>query len=143
MFTNVPNREHSVTVTCISTVNPMLMATAMVSGLQFLSVDLSLESAGTSITVVPQANIGATYRCSLDGGPFVDCKPFYMYKCTIAITISIIGIPGFQFQGVSGGNHTVTVEATSLNGLTMLNVSGTISVRGSDAISVTSLSSKA
>ena len=73
MFTNVPDGEHSVTVTCISTDDPTLIATAMVSGLQFLSVDLSLESAGTSITVLPQANIGVTYRCSLDGGPFVDC----------------------------------------------------------------------
>ena len=78
MFTNVPNREHSVTVDCTSTDDLTLMASCVVSSLQFLSVDLTLESAGTSITVIPQANIGATYKCSLDGGPFVDCKPCYM-----------------------------------------------------------------
>ena len=80
MFTNVPNGEHSVTVVCTSTADSSLIATAMVSGLQFLSVDLTLESAGTSITVIPQANIEATYRCSLDGAPFVECKPCYHVK---------------------------------------------------------------
>ena len=80
MFTNVLNREHSVTVACTSTENSSLMATAMVSGLQFLSVDLTLETAGTSITVIPQANIGATYICSLDGGQFVECKPCCMQR---------------------------------------------------------------
>jgi len=75
MFTNVPNREHNVTVYCTSVADS---ATSMVTGLQFLNVNLSLESAGINITVLPQANIGATYKCSLDGGPFVDCKPCYM-----------------------------------------------------------------
>ena len=58
------------------------------------------------------------------------------------LTISFTGIPGFQFKGVSGGTHTVTVEAISLNGLTMVNVSGTISVRGSDAILITDIKCK-
>ena len=63
-------------------------------------------------------------------------------NCIITITTSIAGSPGFQFQGVSGGNHTVTVEATSLNGLTMVNVTGEIAVRGSDAILITDIRSK-
>ena len=74
MFNNVPVGEHSVTVTCISTDDPSLTATSTVSGLQFLSVSLGLEPSGTSITVIIQANIEVTHRCSLDGGPFVDCK---------------------------------------------------------------------
>ena len=74
MFSNVPEGEHSVTAICISTDDPSLTATSTVSGLQFLSVGLGLEPSGTSITVIIQANIEATHRCSLDGGPFVDCK---------------------------------------------------------------------
>ena len=74
MFTNVPEEDHSVTVNCTSTDDPSVTAMATVSGLQFLRVDLSLESAGTSITVVPQTNIEATHRCRLNDGPFVDCK---------------------------------------------------------------------
>ena len=75
MFNNVPEGEHNVTVTCTSTDASNLTASSTVSGLQFLVVYLSLETAATSITVVPQANIVATHRCRLDDGPFVDCKP--------------------------------------------------------------------
>ena len=74
MFSNVPEGEHSVTAICISTDDPSLTASSTVSGLQFLSVGLGLEPSGTSITVIIQANIEATHRCSLDGGPSVDCK---------------------------------------------------------------------
>ena len=75
MFTNVPRGEHSVTVTCTSTEDPSLTASATVTGLEFLNVVLALESAGTSITVLLDANIPATHRCRLDNGDFVDCKP--------------------------------------------------------------------
>ena len=74
MFTNVPQGEHSVTVTCTSTDDPSLTAMATVTGLEFLSVVLALESAGTTITVLLDTNIAATHRCSLDNGEFVDCK---------------------------------------------------------------------
>ena len=74
MFNNVPSGEHSVTVRCTSA-DGLMNASSTVSGLQFLSVQLTLEPSGTSITVVPQANIEATHRCRLDDGPFVDCKP--------------------------------------------------------------------
>ena len=74
MFTNVPQRQHSVTVTCTSTDDSALTATATVTGLEFLEVVLVLESAGTSITVLLDTNIPATHRCSLDNGEFVDCK---------------------------------------------------------------------
>lgn len=74
MFTNVPQGEHSVTVTCTSTDDPNLTATATVTGLQFLEVVLALESAGTSITLLLDTNIEATHRCRLDDGEFVDCK---------------------------------------------------------------------
>ena len=77
MFNDVPEGNHSVTVTCTiaSTDGSGLTASSTVSGLQFLSVDLLLETTGTSIIVAPIANIGATHRCRLDDGPFVDCKP--------------------------------------------------------------------
>ena len=76
MFNNVPQGDHSVTVTCNSVDSPGLTVSSTVSGLQFLRVRLSLDQAATSITVVPQANIEATHRCRLDNGPFVDCKPY-------------------------------------------------------------------
>ena len=76
MFNDVPEGNHSVTVTCTSTDGSGPTASSTVSDLQFLSVDLLLETTGTSITVVPIANIGATHRCRLDDGPFVDCKPY-------------------------------------------------------------------
>ena len=75
MFNDVSQEEHSVTVTCNSTDGSGLTASSTVSGLQFLVVQLSLETVATRITVVPQANIKATHRCRLDDGPFVDCKP--------------------------------------------------------------------
>ena len=50
-----------------------------------------------------------------------------------------IGLPGFQFQGVSGGSHTVTVESTSTNRLTRVITTGTIAVRGRDAIQITDI----
>ena len=74
MFNNVPSGEHSVTVRCASA-DGLNTASSIVSGLQFLSVQLTLKTSGTSITVVPQANIEATHRCWLDDGPFVECKP--------------------------------------------------------------------
>ena len=78
MFTNVPQGQHSVTVACTSTDDPSLTVFATVTGLEFLRVTLSLESAGTSITVLPDTNIPATLRCRLDSGEFVDCKSYAM-----------------------------------------------------------------
>ena len=74
MFNNVPEGEHTVIVRCTSA-DGLMTVSSTVSGLQFLSVQLTLEPIGTSITVVPQTNIEATHRCRLDDGPFVDCKP--------------------------------------------------------------------
>jgi len=76
MFTGVPAGEHNVTVTCTSKTDSSLTATAIVSGLEFLIVTPVLESAGTTITVLLDANIEAIHRCKLDDGPFVDCKPW-------------------------------------------------------------------
>ena len=78
MFTNVPLGQHSVTVACTSTDDPSLTAFATVTGLEFLEVVLALESAGTSITVLLDANIQATHRCRLDNSEFVDCKSYAM-----------------------------------------------------------------
>ena len=58
------------------------------------------------------------------------------------LTTLRIGFSDFQFQGISGGSHTVTVESTSLNGLTMVTTNGTTTVRGSDAILITDIKSK-
>ena len=52
------------------------------------------------------------------------------------------GFSGFQFYGVSGGSHNVTMESTSINGLTMVTTSGTTTVRGSDALLITDIISK-
>ena len=76
MFTNVPQGEHSVTVTCTSTDDPNLTAMATVTGSEFLTVVLALESAGTSITVLLDTNIPATHRCRLNNGGYIDCKPY-------------------------------------------------------------------
>ena len=138
MFNNVPPGEHTVIVRCTSA-DGVNTASSTVSGLQFLSVQLTLEPSGTSITVVPQANIGATHRCRLDDGPFVECKPVGCKSVQFTATTLCTGFAGFQFQGVSGGSHTVTVETTSLNRLTSLNTTGTITVRGSDAILITDI----
>ena len=75
MFTGVPRGQHSMKVRCTSTNDPTLMATATVTGLQFLDVTLTLETAGTSITILLDTSIEATHQCSLDNGIFVDCKP--------------------------------------------------------------------
>ena len=44
------------------------------------------------------------------------------------------GFSGFQFQGVPGGDHTVTVESRNMNNLTTVVTTGTIGVRGDNAI---------
>ena len=75
MFTNVPQGEHSVTVTCTSIDDPNLTDMATVTGLEFLDVVLALESAGTTITVLLDNSIAASHRCKLNNGHFVDCKP--------------------------------------------------------------------
>ena len=74
MFTGVPAGEHNVTVTCTSKTDSSLTATAIVSGLEFLIVTPVLESAGTTITVLLDTNIEAT---------FVDCKPWTIRMCMI------------------------------------------------------------
>ena len=51
-----------------------------------------------------------------------------------------IGIAGSQFQGVSGGNHTVVVESTSRNGLKRV-ITTDIIVRGRDAIQIAGIDS--
>ena len=73
MFNNVPEGEHTVIVRCTSA-DGLMTASSTVSALQFLNVQLTLESSGTSITVIPETNIEATHRCRLDNGPFVECK---------------------------------------------------------------------
>ena len=73
-FTNVPQGEHSVTVTCTSIDDPNLTVMATVTGLEFLAVALALESAGTTITVLLDTNIPATHRCKLNNDHFVDCE---------------------------------------------------------------------
>ena len=130
MFNNVPEGDHTVIVRCTSA-DGLMTASSTVSGLQFLRVLLTLKPSGTSIIVIPQANIEATHRCRLDDGPFVDCKPV---ECKSVQFTLCIGFMGFQFQGVSGGRHTVTVESTNLNGSTLLNTTGATTVRRSDAI---------
>ena len=58
-----------------------------------------------------------------------------MYKSVLfTVTTLCTGFAGFQFQGLLGGGHTVTVESTTLNGLTSVNTTGTTTVRGNDAI---------
>ena len=52
------------------------------------------------------------------------------------------GFSGFQFQGVPGGDHTVTVESKSINGLTTVVTTGTIGVRGDNAILITDVDGK-
>ena len=76
MFTGVAQEEHNVTVMCTSTDDPSLTATATVTGLQYLDITVVLETAGTSIIIIIEENIGATHMCQLDDGPFVDCKPW-------------------------------------------------------------------
>ena len=76
MFTNVPPNKHNVTVTCTSTDDPNLTAMATVTGLEFLTVVLALESAGTTITVLLDINIEATHRCKLNNTKYIDCKPY-------------------------------------------------------------------
>ena len=135
MFNNVPEGDHTVIVRCTSADG--LMTSSTVSGLQFLRVLLTLKPSGTSIIVIPQTNIEATHRCMLDDGPFVDCKPV---ECkSVQFTLCTAGFMGFQFQGVSGGRHTVTVESTNLNGPTLLNTTGATTVRRSDAILITDI----
>ena len=63
-----------------------------------------------------------------------------MYNFTL--TTLCAGFSGFQFKGVSGGRHNVTVESTSVNGLTMVTTSGTTTVRGSDALLITDIIGK-
>ena len=133
MFNNVPEGDHTVIVRCTSA-DGLMTASSTVSGLQFLHVLLTLKPSGTSIIVIPQANIDATHRCRLDDGPFVDCKLVECKSVQFTVTTSCTGFMGFQFQGVSGGRHTVTVESTSLNRLTSLNTTGITTVRGNDAI---------
>ena len=58
------------------------------------------------------------------------------------LTILYAGFSGFRFNGVSGGEHTVTVESRSTNGLTTATSTGTITVRGEDAILITDIESK-
>ena len=60
-----------------------------------------------------------------------------MYKFTV--TTLFTGFAGFQFQGVSGGSRIVTVESTSLNGLTSVNTTQITTVRGNDAILITDI----
>ena len=52
------------------------------------------------------------------------------------------GFSGFQFQGVPGDNHTVTVESKSMNGLTTVVTTGTISIRSDNAILITNVDGK-
>ena len=138
MFNNVPEGDHSVIVRCTSA-DGLMTVSSTVSGLQFLRVQLTLEASGTSITVRPVANIEATHRCRLDDGPFLDCKPVECKSVQFTVATLCTGFAGFQFQGVSGGMHTVTVESTSLNRLTLLNTTGATTVRGSDAILITDI----
>ena len=138
MFNNVPEGEHTVIVRCTSA-DGLMTTSSTVSGLQFLRVQHTLEPIGASITVVPRINIEATHRCRLDDGPFVDCKPIECKSVQFTVIILCTGFAGFQFQGVSGGMHTVTIECTSLNRLTSLNTTGTTTVRGSDAILITDI----
>ena len=49
------------------------------------------------------------------------------------------GFSGYQFPNVSEGNHTVTVESISTNGLTTASTSRTITVRGKNAIVITDI----
>ena len=82
-FTNVAQGQHNIIVTCARMDNLSITASSNVSGLQFLNVSLSLETSGTIITIVPSINIGATHKCKLDDGSFVDCKPWGC-KSTVA-----------------------------------------------------------
>ena len=52
------------------------------------------------------------------------------------------GFSSFQFQGVPGGDHTVTVESKSINGLAIAITTGTIGVRGDNAILITDVDGK-
>ena len=74
VFTGVSQTQHNVTVTCTSTDDSNLVAEATVSGLQYLEVTVGLETTGTAIIVIIEDNIGATHKCKLDNGPFVECK---------------------------------------------------------------------
>ena len=75
VFTGVSQtQQHSVTVTCTSTDDCSLVAQATVSGLQYLEVTVGLETTGTAIIVIIEQNIGASHKCKLDNGPFVECK---------------------------------------------------------------------
>jgi len=53
-----------------------------------------------------------------------------------------VGFSGYQFQGVSGGSHTVTIESRSTSNLTTVITTATIDVRGSDAIVITDIDCK-
>ena len=138
MFNNVPEGEHTVIVKCTSA-DGLMTASSTVSGLQFLNVQFSLKPSGTSIIVIPQTSIEAAHRCRLDDGPFVECKPVECKSVQFTVTTLCTGFAGFQFQGVSGGMHTVTVESTSLNRLTSLNTTRATTVRRSDAILITDI----
>ena len=74
VFTDVSQTQHNVTVTCTSIDDSSLIAQATVSGLQYLEVTVELVSTGTVIVVIIEENIGASHRCRLDNGPFVECK---------------------------------------------------------------------
>ena len=52
------------------------------------------------------------------------------------------GYSGFQFQGLSGGDHNITVESSSTDELATNITFGTITVRGSDAILFTNINGK-
>ena len=75
VFTGVSQeQQHNVTVTCTSTNDSSLVAQATVFGLQYLEVMVGLETTGTAIIVIIEQNIGASHKCRLDNGPFVECK---------------------------------------------------------------------
>ena len=52
------------------------------------------------------------------------------------------GFSGFQFQGVPGGNHTITVESKSMNGLATAITTGAIGIRDDNAILITGIDGK-
>ena len=79
------------------------------------TVTAELSASGTVITVIIEATVDATFQCQLDNSSFVPCTLAVSIQANnyIAFVIFCIGISGFQFRGVSAGQHTIVVRATS------------------------------
>ena len=117
MYTPVAVGSHNIIVrgTLDGQSSDLMLSLELLPG---FTVTAELSASGTVITVIIEATVDATFQCQLDNSSFVPCMLAVSIQAnsqliTLHLCIFCTGISGFQFRGVSAGQHTIVVRATS------------------------------